>query len=169
MWRTKCLYKKRSIRGVPRHTYTFFIVSRVWVKVDGVFIGNWNYHLPIVTTSNYSTIANSHTMQFTTACTKSSQSSVSTSRCLVTTSTSDVPLTLGSRIIPLPQLPTTAHNDWTTVPWLTHQRTLHFPALHWLSLIVLLITSPHRKHRSTVAVQLLLNGQHRKHRFPVSL
>jgi hypothetical protein len=36
------------------------------------FIG----HLPIVTTSNYSAIANSHTQHFTTACTKSSQSAV---------------------------------------------------------------------------------------------
>jgi hypothetical protein len=37
------------------------------------FIAN----LQIVTTSNYSAIANSHTLQFTTACTKSSQSAVS--------------------------------------------------------------------------------------------
>jgi hypothetical protein len=34
-------------------------------------------HLQIVTTSNYSAITNPHTMQFTTACTKSSQSAVS--------------------------------------------------------------------------------------------
>jgi hypothetical protein len=34
-------------------------------------------HLYIVSTSNYSTIANSHTMQFTTARTESSQSAVS--------------------------------------------------------------------------------------------
>jgi hypothetical protein len=34
-------------------------------------------HLQIVSTSNSSTIGNSHTLQFTTACTKSSQSAVS--------------------------------------------------------------------------------------------
>jgi hypothetical protein len=34
-------------------------------------------HLQIVTTSNYSVIANSYTLQFTTACTKSSESAVS--------------------------------------------------------------------------------------------
>jgi hypothetical protein len=34
-------------------------------------------HLQIVTTNNCSTIANSHTLQFTAACTKSSQSAVS--------------------------------------------------------------------------------------------
>jgi hypothetical protein len=33
-------------------------------------------HLEIVTTSNYRTITNSHTLQFTTACTKSSQTAV---------------------------------------------------------------------------------------------
>jgi hypothetical protein len=34
-------------------------------------------HLQIITTNNYSAISNSHTQQFITACTKSSQSSVS--------------------------------------------------------------------------------------------
>jgi hypothetical protein len=34
-------------------------------------------HLHIVTRSNYSAIANSHTLQSTTACTKSCQSAVS--------------------------------------------------------------------------------------------
>jgi hypothetical protein len=42
-------------------------------------------HLKLVTTINYSTIADSHTLQFTTARTKSSQSAIaSTSRCLAT-------------------------------------------------------------------------------------
>jgi hypothetical protein len=31
-------------------------------------------HLQVITTSNYSAITNSHSLQFTTACTKSSQS-----------------------------------------------------------------------------------------------
>jgi hypothetical protein len=43
-------------------------------------------HLQIVTTSNYSAIASSHTLQFTRARTKSSQTAVLTSRCLVTAS-----------------------------------------------------------------------------------
>jgi hypothetical protein len=34
-------------------------------------------HLQIVTTSNYSAVANSHTLQFTTVCTNSSHSAVS--------------------------------------------------------------------------------------------
>jgi hypothetical protein len=46
-------------------------------------------HLQIITTSNYSTVTNSHTLQFTAAHTKSSQSAVS--------SQVDVPLLLGSR------------------------------------------------------------------------
>jgi hypothetical protein len=41
-------------------------------------------HLQIVTTSNYSAITNSHTLQFTTARTKSSQSDIFISHCLVT-------------------------------------------------------------------------------------
>jgi hypothetical protein len=41
------------------------------------FIG----HLQIVTISNYCTITNSHTLQFTTSCTKSPQSAVFTSGC----------------------------------------------------------------------------------------
>jgi hypothetical protein len=42
----------------------------------GLIIG-FTEHLQIVTTSNYSAIANSHTLQLTSACTKSSQSTVS--------------------------------------------------------------------------------------------
>jgi hypothetical protein len=44
---------------------------RGWVVLG--FVEN----LQIVTTSNYSAIANSHTQQFATACTKYSQSAVS--------------------------------------------------------------------------------------------
>jgi hypothetical protein len=48
------------------------------VTVDGIWIGNWIIeHLQIVTTSNYSAIANSHTQKFTTARTKSSHSMAS--------------------------------------------------------------------------------------------
>jgi hypothetical protein len=52
------------------------------VTIDGVgFIA----HLKLITIINYSTIADSHTSQFTAVCTKSSQSAMtSTSRCLAT-------------------------------------------------------------------------------------
>jgi hypothetical protein len=43
-------------------------------------------HLQMVTTSNYNALANSCTIQFTTARTKPSQSAVFSSRCLVATS-----------------------------------------------------------------------------------
>jgi hypothetical protein len=45
-----------------------------------------NIYTQLVTTSNYSVITDSHTLQFTTARTNSSQSDVFTSRCLVTSS-----------------------------------------------------------------------------------
>jgi hypothetical protein len=51
------------------------IMSRVWSDLDGVWIGSricWR-----LIESNYSAIANSHTLQFTTAYTMSSQSAVS--------------------------------------------------------------------------------------------
>jgi hypothetical protein len=49
------------------------------VTVDGVSIGNWRFidHFQVVSTSNFSAVASSHTQQFTTARTKSSQFSVS--------------------------------------------------------------------------------------------
>jgi hypothetical protein len=53
------------------------ILSRDGVIIDGfgLVIGFTKY-LQIVTTSNYSAVANSHTLQFTTARTKSSQPAV---------------------------------------------------------------------------------------------
>jgi hypothetical protein len=49
-------------------------LSCVWVTIHGVWIGDWiTEHFQIVTTSNYSTITNSRTQQFTTAYTTSSQ------------------------------------------------------------------------------------------------
>jgi hypothetical protein len=68
-------------------------------------------YLQIVFTSNYSAIANSHTLQFTIAPTKSSQSAVSLSVVACQRlPTADVPLTLGSRNIPVPQLPASNSN-----------------------------------------------------------
>jgi hypothetical protein len=52
--------------------------------LDGVWFDNWIYWT--LTGRNYRAIANSHTQQYITARTKSSGSSVFTSRCLVTAS-----------------------------------------------------------------------------------
>jgi hypothetical protein len=41
------------------------------------FVIGFTEHLKLTTASNYSATSNSHTMQFTTSCTKSSQSAVS--------------------------------------------------------------------------------------------
>jgi hypothetical protein len=50
-----------------------------WLQTGFGLVIGLNKHLQIVTTSNYSAIANSHILQFTTARTKSSQSAVSSS------------------------------------------------------------------------------------------
>jgi hypothetical protein len=55
-----------------------FILSRDMVTTDKFrLVIGFIEHLQIVTTSNYSTNTNSHTLQFTTAHMKSSQSAVS--------------------------------------------------------------------------------------------
>jgi hypothetical protein len=90
-------------------------------------------------------------------------------------STVDVPLTLGFQTIPVPQLP--ASNSSTSQGLnrsspLTLSLTTQLTPLHWLSLIALLITSrhrSHRKHRSSVPIQLLLSGPHRKHHSSVAV
>jgi hypothetical protein len=54
------------------------VLPRDGVTTDGFgSVTGFIEHLEIVTKSNYSTIANSHTLQFTTARTMSSQSAVS--------------------------------------------------------------------------------------------
>jgi hypothetical protein len=54
------------------HSIWPITLSRVRGTIDGVWIGNRNTErLKLVTTSNYSAVANSHTLQFTTAHTKS--------------------------------------------------------------------------------------------------
>jgi hypothetical protein len=51
---------------------------QVYEWLDGFQIGNrFIEHLQMITANNYSTIANSHTLQFTIACTKSSQCAIS--------------------------------------------------------------------------------------------
>jgi hypothetical protein len=60
----------------------------------------------VVVTRNYNVIANSHTPQFTTARTKSSESAVFTSRCLVTACKGG-----SSRTVPVPQLAASKSNS----------------------------------------------------------
>jgi hypothetical protein len=60
------------------------ILLCVWVTIDRLgLVSGLIEHLLIMTTSNYYGITNSHTLQFTTACTKSFLSVVFTSLCLV--------------------------------------------------------------------------------------
>jgi uncharacterized paraquat-inducible protein A len=123
----------------------------------------------------YNDIANSHTLQFNTASTKSFLSVVFTSRCLVTASRADVALPLGSRTTPVPQLPA-SHSNSSLPPnsntlLTAHQFTLlHCTQLNYVvaPLIVLLILrhGPHRKHRSCCTqcwVRSHRRGPHRKH------
>jgi hypothetical protein len=62
------LYKR------PVYTVTCMIVN-----IDAVWNGNWIYCTLIHTARNYSAVANSHSLQFTAARKKSSQSVVSSS------------------------------------------------------------------------------------------
>jgi hypothetical protein len=48
-----------------------------WLQMDFGLVTGFIEHLQIINTSNYTAIANSHTLQFTTASTTSSQSAVS--------------------------------------------------------------------------------------------
>jgi hypothetical protein len=78
---TWCLNANLLEEGIGKwsqnHT-ACLILSRDWVTIDGVWIViGFIDHSQIVTTSNYSAIAKSHTQRFTTARTKSSQSAVS--------------------------------------------------------------------------------------------
>jgi hypothetical protein len=95
-----------------------------------------------MTVSNYSAISTSHTLQFTTTSIKPSQSA----------GFHQLFPGVGSQQCPL--LPCSCSYRLETVPQVTHCP------------VDLLTTSrqrPHRKHRSSVAVQLLLIRSHRKH------
>jgi hypothetical protein len=107
-----------------------------------------------VTTNNYSAIANSHTLQFTTAHIKTFQSPMSS---LVVAwyrlSTADAPLILGSRTIPMPQLPASNSNSSQRLNRsspLTDSLINQLTPRHSAQLYCLLITrhGPHREHRS---------------------
>jgi hypothetical protein len=120
----------------------------------------------ILLLSNYSVIANSRTLQFTTAHTKFFPAfCVFTSRWLVTASTEDVPLTSCSRNISVPQLPAPNSNSSqrlncsSLTNLLSHQPTLHFSALTLINCLVSNISAwTHRKHRSSDGVQLFMLG-----------
>jgi hypothetical protein len=71
----------QSFHGVQLNIYIFqitlcIILSRIWVTVNRVWIGYWTYRPLIDCNYNYGAIANSNTLQFTTACNKSFPSSV---------------------------------------------------------------------------------------------
>jgi hypothetical protein len=62
--------------SVPIHDA--IILSRYWVSIDGfVLVMGFIGLLQTVNAINYSAIANTHTLQFTTACTKYSHSALS--------------------------------------------------------------------------------------------
>jgi hypothetical protein len=73
---------------------TALILSRVGVTTDGVWIGEYIYHLQVVTTNKYNTVAIS-TLQFTRAHNSLVFQSV-TRRFLVTAPTMAIPLPPGS-------------------------------------------------------------------------
>jgi hypothetical protein len=114
-----------------------------------------------VTTSNYSTIANSHTLHFTTARTVSSPV-VAWYRL----PTADVPFILDSRTISVPEQPASHNNSSqglncsSHLTKLTAQQltSLHCTQLSWTPLIALIITrghGPHRKYRPYVVVSIV--------------
>jgi hypothetical protein len=117
-----------------------YILSRDRVTLDGFWsVNKYTEHLQIVTTSNYSAFATSYTLQFTLARAKSSKSSVS--------------------------LPVVA---WWWIGRIHHQGTTGFlfpcsPSYRLATVPQLSRHGPHRKHRSSVDVQLLLRGPRRKH------
>jgi hypothetical protein len=129
--------------------------------VFGLVIG-FIEHLQIVTTSNYSTISNSHTLQFTTVGTKSSQSAASSPVVAqYRLPTADVPLALGSRTILMPQLPASNSNSSQGLNHnspLTHSLTNQLAPLHSLTELNLVgwviqpRSGPNRKHCSSVNV-----------------
>jgi hypothetical protein len=127
--------------------------------------------LQIVTRRNYSAIANSYTLQFTTARTKFSQSSVSSTRCRLVTASNTV-VSSASRLhsycpATVSQTnfqagghltPNSYSSDWhaavsklysLSTMSLTNQLTLfHCTALTQLNCVGGGSSGPHRKHRS---------------------
>jgi hypothetical protein len=83
------LHIRRHSINCENTTVHTSIVTWLSMTIDGVWICNWIYWTLTDCNYNYSAVANSHTLQFTTACAKSSRSAVS--------SPVDDPLLPGSR------------------------------------------------------------------------
>jgi hypothetical protein len=113
------------VRSSPRHSknkrLSHYMFSRVQVTVDGF---RFTEHVQIVTrTSNYSAVANSHTLQVTTERTKSSQSALFTSHCLVTASNAGA--SSASVFMPLLASDCPTRKFWTCPAYNTSARTAH--------------------------------------------
>jgi hypothetical protein len=128
---------QRNIKTEYQSYYSAFcyilILSHdiVWLQTGFGLVIGFIGHLLIVTVSNYSALTNSNILQFTTARAKSSQSAVSSPVVAWQRfPTADVPLTQ------LPAFNTSISQRLTCSSLtnsLTHQPTLHFPALHCTS------------------------------------
>jgi hypothetical protein len=104
-WKIKC---HNHMKNTGK---TIYCDVNEWLQTGFGLVIGFIDHLHIVTTSNYSANANSHTLQFNTARTRSSQSAVSSPVVAwELLPTADVPLTLGFRTIPVPQLPASNSN-----------------------------------------------------------
>jgi hypothetical protein len=84
------------------------------VAVDGVWIAigcSDHLYTKHMTADNYSAIVNSHILQFTAPRTKSSQSIVFSSRCLVTAFDGGRPCYSGFSTIPVAEVPASDSDD----------------------------------------------------------
>jgi hypothetical protein len=132
-WMNEKSNKKGFLKFSCYLLHTGFILSHVRVTVGRLWIGDWFIdHLQIITTSNCSTVTNSHTLQFTTAHTKFFPSAVSSPVVIwLQHPAVDVPHTLGSWTIPVPQLPASnsISSQWLNCSSVTHQPAFLFSAL----------------------------------------
>jgi hypothetical protein len=143
-----------------------FVLSRVWLTMDGFWIYNWFIeHLRIVNPSKYSAFANSQILHFTTSCTVF-QACCIFANFLVTASMADVPFPMGSRTLPVPQLPVSIRDSQglnLSNLSLTHQPTHSTPLTLTNCPAHNITTRTAQKTHSFVAVQLLFCGPRRKH------
>jgi hypothetical protein len=117
----------RSLFSVQLYSYTRITVNvnvsyfhaAQWLQTGFGLVIVFTDHLLIVITSNYTAIADSRTIRFTTGRAKSFQSTVSSPVVArKRLPTADDPLTLGSRTISVPQLP--ASQGLRLSSYLTH-------------------------------------------------
>jgi hypothetical protein len=130
------IYCLRISVGSPAVRSEVFVVSRVLPQTRFGLLNGFNEHLLIVTASNYSDISNSHTLQFARARTQSIDQSLPGD---------------GSQQCPL--VPCSRSYRLAIVPKLTLYSNC--PAYN-------ISGRTHRKHRSSVTVQLFLRGPRRK-------